>query len=74
MALGDGEETGGCWTPKVLLVDCELCDEVEIADLMTKHQRLSSHHILTWQDEEETGLVWSALGTRWHQVDISTYH
>ena len=58
MALGDGEATGGCWTPEVLLVDCELRDEVEIADLMTKHQRLSSHHILAWQDEEETMDQW----------------
>ena len=57
MALGAGEATGGCWTPEVLLVDCELRDEVEIADLMTKHQRLSSHHLLACQDEEETGLV-----------------
>lgn len=54
---GDGEATGGCLTREVLLADCEPRAEVGIADLLTKHQHLSSHLPLAWQVEEETGLL-----------------
>ena len=56
-APDDGEATGGCLTHVVLLEDCGLRDEVGIADLMTKHQHLSSHRLLALQVEEETDLL-----------------
>ena len=55
MALGAGEATGGCWTPEVLSVDCELRDEVENGDWLQEH--LSSLPLLVLQVEEENVLL-----------------